>query len=181
MFQSISWADFLSVIGIIILGYYTILGLILYGSEIAEFFKQRMQGSAASENSNQSKSFSDDLMGSAKPDSFGGPVSREVSVSAEDLRVVSDEAGESVEIISTGETRLLEQQNLLEEVQTLLSVVSPANQDEAASLYRALLERYTHLNDTVYRDHVCVIIHDGCRQRDLNFSLQEVQSWWPPL
>src|SRR5689334_18925007 len=181
MFQSISWTDFSSVVGLIILGYYVVLGLLLYSSEIAEFFRHRMQGSNASESNQEKLNQSEPLMGSARVDSIREPVSRELSMDADEVIVVSEEEGEAIEIVLSGEARLTEQQNLLEEVQTLLGVISSDRADEAVSLFRVLLERYTDLTDSTYRSHVSVIIHDGCRQRKLDFSLHEVKSWWPSL
>lgn len=177
MFQSISWADFYSVVGLTVLSYYAVLGLILYRSEIVKFFKYQMHSSSASENSTQSESHN--LMGSARPDSFRESVSREVSIDSDELIVVSEEEGEPVDVILTGEARLTEQQNLLDEVQMLLQAVSADHPDEAVFLFRALLDRYADLADLTYRNHVSVIIHDGCRQHNLDFPLQEVQSWWP--
>jgi len=180
MFQSISWADFYSVVGLTVLSYYAVLGLILYRNEIVKFFKYQVHSSSASENSEESESHqSHDLMGSARPDSFRESVSREVSIDSDQLIVVSEEEGEPVDVILTGEARLTEQQNLLDEVQMLLQAVSADHPDAAVSLFRALLDRYADLADLTYRNHVSVIIHDGCRQHNLDFPLQEVQSWWP--
>lgn len=181
MFQSISWTDFFSIVGLVILGYYTVLGLILYRYEIVNFFKHRMQNSDASNSHKLKLNESVSLMGTIRSDSSREPVSRGVSVDADELMVVSEEEGEPLEVVVSGEARLEEQQNLLEEVQTLLRVVSGDRAGDAVSLFRALLERYADLTDSTYRNHVSMIIHDGCRQRNLDFSLQEVQSWWPSL
>src|SRR5690242_17654974 len=123
MVQSISWSAFLLGISSIILGYYTLLGLLLYSSEIIEFFRARRRVSPAPQNSEQSNLITSELLGSVRPDSFREPVSREESVAAENLIVVSEESGEPVAIVS-GEVRLADQQNLLEEVQILLTTIS---------------------------------------------------------
>jgi len=177
MLQTISWIEFSWVVILITAGYYTIFGLLLYNGEIAQFCKRQVIGVFSRQDRNEPNQI-DRLMGSAEPHASREQASRAVSVAADEFTVMpnhEDESGESI----TGERRLNHQQDLLEEVQTLLAVVSPDNVQEATSLFQALLERYDYLTDSVYRDQVSWIIHNGCKQRDLHFEWHEVRAWWP--
>ena len=184
MFQSISWIEFGTVIGLITLGYYLIVGLLLYSSEIKNSFTRGTSMFGAHSQPNQSESkLTDTLMGGVKHGSSPEPVSREVRVDAHEVVVssnVNDE--EAIDFVSEREQSLQsDEQTLLAEVQILIDTVSAENKEEAATLFSALFERYGHVTDSAYRDHISLLVHKRSKDLGLQFAQADVKSWWPSL
>lgn len=180
MFQSISWVAFGTVIGLILLGYYLIAGLLLYSSEIKRFFKRRAPARGAGLKITHSVFPAEPLMGAVKAGPSPEPVPREANVDAAELVVSESTIAEEPEnMVATGS--LSDEQVLQGEVMTLIDALSTVSRDEVVALFGALFSRYAHLSDPVSRDRISRSVCEGCKSHGFPFEMAEVKSWWPSI
>ena len=139
MFESISWQEYLSVITLLIVGYYLVTTLLLFSSEITNIFKQRQFGTTAGETIQyQSESNgTDDLMGKVRYETHEQQnVLREEKVEVEQLAFSANEvAEEPIEVFDELEDgRKKSMQNVEEEIDALTQIVSGNNKEDVVSL-----------------------------------------------
>ncbi len=184
MFESISWQEYLSVISLLIGGYYLVTTLLLFSSEITNIFKQKQFGTSVGETIQyQSESNgTDDLMGKVRYESQElQNVPREEKVEVEQLAFTANEVEEEpIEVFDELEdSRKKSKQNIEEEVDALTQIVSGNSKEEVVSLLQSLLSRYAQLIGTPYQKEINQIIYNSfTAQSEFQIELSEINSWW---
>jgi hypothetical protein len=183
MVNSISWQEYLSVIALLVAGYYAITILVFYRSEIKNIFNQKTSknikndSSANQPDANQSNS----LIGIIK---YESPT--QTNVPREELSTTEEmsfaplvEADEPINgTLNNAINRLVS--TLLSEIESLLTVISNDDKKEIATLFQALLHNYPQLVATDFQVEISQHIYDALRTGfDFQIELNEVQAWWP--
>ena len=184
MFNSISWQEFLSTIGLIVGGYYAITTLLLYSEEIKTIFKQKERKSIetdASDDQNDSNE-SVDLMGTIKYETSVN-VPHEKSVESEEINTQPlkevEEPIDQVAAISQDVLITKSVAALLREIKTIVTELSQASREEITTIYRSLLQNYPHLIGTNYQEEISLFIKDALSTNATHsFTLDEIKSWW---
>jgi len=184
MFNSISWQEFLSTIGVIVGGYYTITTLLLFSEEIKSIFKQKEQKSIetdARDDQNDSNEFID-LMGTVKYETSVN-VPHEKYVGTDEIRTQPlkeiEEPIDQVTPISPDILITKSVAELLREVKTIVTELSRGSREEIASIYRSLLQNYPHLIGTNYQEEINLFIKDSLSTNTSHsFTPDEIKSWW---
>lgn len=184
MLNSISWPEFFTTVTFLIVGYYVITTLLLYGSEITNIFKERKSKHSSSQikaDQNDSNE-SNDLMGSVRYENRElKNVPREEVSDAEDLQVVSlREEEEPLYAVDLAEESLKHDfVSIQSEINSLVEVVSQLSKGESAPLFKILLSNYPQFRATPYQQQISQLIHDTCREGGShNFEPDEINSWW---
>lgn len=185
MFNSISWQEFLTAIGLIVGGYYVITTLLLYGAEITSIFKQKKSNSIDQEVSEDQtdSNESNDLMGKVKYVT-GENVPHENVIESSELKVAqAKEAEESIISIDPREAMMAGFATILqEEIATLVSEFSSSTEGEIILVFKSLLSVYPQLVKTPYRDSLSLLIHDSLKATSaFHPELNEINSWWPQV
>jgi hypothetical protein len=181
MFESISWSEFFSFVGIALAIYYPVAGLLLYGEEIkAKLIRPRPSVIEALEDKTHSESIeSNTLMGAivheGPRDDDGESVQsseiefRENSNPADEIKPATSTAEQSLESTLTG---------IFAEIKALAEVVSSNSKEELAEMFKSLLERYPQLLS--YKEVLSQFIINSCSQYSTYpIDLDEVNTWWP--
>jgi hypothetical protein len=187
MLESISWPEFISTIALLISGYYVIIVVLLYSTEITNIFKQKKLNLTNTNvrekqmDSNESM----ELMGAVKyTHAQTENVPREEKIEAENLSVATAQEPEepiTVSMTSKEDEALLKSvSTLLEEINTLTEVVAVGSKEECAELFRTLLSNYPDLTRTAHEPEIAAFIYDSCKEHcEFHIELNEVKSWWP--
>jgi hypothetical protein len=181
MFESISWSEFFSFVGLALAIYYPVTGLLLYGEEIkAKLTHPRPSIIEALEDAAHSESIeSATLMGAivheSPLDQDGESVQSseiefcENSNPAEEIKPAVRTVEQSLESTLTG---------IFTEINALAEVVSSNSKEELAEMFKSLLERYPQLIS--YKDTLSQFIINSCSQYSTYpIDLDEVNTWWP--
>lgn len=184
MFESISWQEFISTITLLIGGYYLVTVLLLYGSEIGNFFKQKTltpSGTETKSRQNDSNE-ADGLMGSVRYESRAAQTDpREDTANAEDIHVaLTQEEEEAIAVVDLAEEQL---KNLVASIQleisSLVQVIPQRSKEESVVLFRTLLSNYPQLIGTAHQQQVSQMIYDSCKETTPHhFEPGEINSWW---
>lgn len=184
MLDSISWQEFFTTVALVAGGYYVMTFLLLYSNEITDIFKQKKSNlSTAEVKSNQLDSNeSNDLMGGVRYENREEQyVPREDVASTEELHFASDDSGE--EVIQAVD--LIEEQHenefkkALDEINSLIEVVSQGSKDESIPLFKTLLANYPQLIGTDYQERASQHILHACNETcQFHFEISEINSWW---
>jgi hypothetical protein len=184
MLESISWQQFISTITLLIGGYYVITVLLLYSSEITNFFKQKKltpSGTETRSGQNDSNE-SDDLMGSVRYENRAAQiVPREEIANAEDIDVVlSHEDEEAISVVDVGQEQLKEDLASIQlEIHSLIDVISERSKEESISLFKTLLSNYPRFIGTAHQHELSQMIYNSCKKAGQDhFELSEIDSWW---
>jgi hypothetical protein len=187
MLESISWQEFFSTITLVIGGYYVITVLLLYSSEITNFFKQKKitpSGTETRSGQNDSNE-SDNLMGSVRYESRGAQnVQREEIANAEDLDVVvSQEDEEEISAVDLSQEQVENDLASIQlEIHSLIEVTSERSKEESISLFKTLLSNYPRFIGTAHQHELSQIIYNSCKEAGPHhFELSEIKSWWTDL
>jgi hypothetical protein len=186
MLHTISWNQFLTVVGLILLGYYAIILLLYYRQELLAFFRgQRFAFSTAQPTSPTAVPNLDSLMGPIKPPDAGSspesaPLLEPLPFSlleAEQLVVSVPRNQPSPDALLIGSVA-----DLLEETKTLLAALAEGKgtREECQALLEALFSRYPHLIHTSYPKAINLFVQEQC-QALLSFqlTLSEINALWP--
>lgn len=184
MLESISWQEFISTITLLIGGYYAVTVLLLYSTEITNFFKQKkLTPSGTKTRSGQNDSSqSDNLMGRVRHENHvAQTVPREETANAEDIDVVLSQEDE--EAISAVDVRQEQLENDLASIQleihSLIEVISERSKEENISLFKTLFSNYPGFIGTVHQHELLQMIYNSCKEAGHDhFELSEINSWW---
>jgi FtsZ-interacting cell division protein ZipA len=184
MLESISWQEFISTIVLLIGGYYLITILLLYSTEINNFFKQKKltpSGTETKSDQNDSNE-SDNLMGSVRYENRAAQtVSREETANAEDIDVVlSHEDEEAISAVDVGQEQMENDLASIQlEIHSLIEVLSERSKEESISLFKTLLSNYPRFIGTSHQQQLSQMIYDACKEAGPDhFELSEIDSWW---
>ncbi len=182
MFNSISWNEFLSAIGLIAGGYYVISTLLLYSTEIKSIFTQRVSDSVNSNDSEQNQSNeSNNLLGPVRNDVL--KERSEESVASEELRFapasVSEEPIHTSSLVASNTVMIGAIADLLEEIKTVVADLSEPDPKEVAILFQQLLLGHPELVNTSYQQAITIFIFTSLIDASIQIELNEVKSWWP--
>jgi hypothetical protein len=184
MFNSISWQEFLSAIGIIVGGYYAITALLLYSEEIKSIFNQSQRNvieADAYDDQNRSNE-SIDLMGSVKYETaVNVPHEKLVEsdeINAQPLKEFEDAIGYVT--INTADMLIVKSAaELFREVKTIITELSEGSKEEITSIHQSLLQRYPQLTGTSHQEVISQFINDSLLTNTSHaFTLDEIKSWW---
>jgi FtsZ-interacting cell division protein ZipA len=184
MLESISWPEFISTITLTIGGYYVITLLLLYSSEITNFFKQKKLTPSGTETKSvqNDSNESDNLMGSVRYQNLAAQnLPREETANAEDLHVaLSQEDEEAISAIDVAEEHLKNDlASIQPEISSLIEVISQRSKEESISLFKTLLSNYPQFIRTTYQQQLSQMIYDFCKKAGPHhFELSEINSWW---
>lgn len=194
MLSSISWEKFLTVVAILVAGYYLVTIIIFYRRELAHLIKNGVSlgasrnddGEGTGSNTAKAQPATSSMMGAAgrKGDRSMPHTSTETSdnlayAPSDELPDTISEAGtddDGVEEIPVGIIS-----DLLEELKAICGAItdSVATKEEASALFEALLSRYRELKDTPYRRSISDHIYSITREPFLvNFSREEIEGFW---
>jgi|APTNR8051073442_1049403.scaffolds.fasta_scaffold00018_201 hypothetical protein len=184
MFNSISWQEFLSAIGIIVGGYYAITALLLYSEEIKSIFNQSQRKSIEADayvdqsDSNEST----DLMGSVKYETAVNVPHENVveseEINAQPLTEIEDVIG-YVTVDPANMLIVKSAAELFAEIQTIIKELSEGSKEEITSIYQSLLQRYPQLIATNHQELISRFINNSLSTNTAHsFTLDEVKSWW---
>lgn len=183
MFNSISWQEFLSTIGLIVGGYYAITTLLLFSEEIKSIFQQKRSKSIESDASDDQRDSneSNSLMGGIKYESLTQVnVSREQISSTEEINFAP--LAEPDEAINATLNNAINRfvSTLRTEIESLLEVIAKDDKKESATFFQALLFNYPQLVGTDSQDEISQDIYDALKNScEFPIELNEVKSWWP--
>jgi hypothetical protein len=184
MFNSISWQEFLTTIGVTVGSYYAITTLLLYSEEIKSIFNQKQSKSIESDANEDQKDSNEsiNLMGTVKYETSVN-VPHEKSVGSEEITsqplIEVEDAIDEV-VVSTQDVLVAKSvAELLREIKTIVGELSQGNREEITSIYRSLLQNYSHLIGTNYQEEISLFIND-CLSTNAShsFTLHEINSWW---
>jgi len=181
MFNAITWENFFTTVLLVVGGYYFITSVLLYHSEISNWFKSKVQ--PASPPLTAPGTANNDIVGPAAPEE-NRQTRKSSFVSAEDVLVTAGTSEEFPDTIQTpGESELLTGtvEDLMEEIKTLLELAHEyqSSKEECAALFTSLFERYSHLKGTAYESAVNRHVHEeGKSKFSFDVQLLEVRSWW---
>lgn len=184
MLESISWQEFISTITLLIGGYYVITVLLLYSSEITNFFKQKKltQSGTETRSGQNDPNQLDNLMGSVRYENhLAQTVPREETANAEDIDVVLSQEDE--EAISTVDLLQEQVENDLAtiqlEINSLTEAISERSKEESIALFKTLLSNYPRFIGTIHQQQLSKMIYDSCKEAGPHhFELNEINSWW---
>ncbi|NOT73408.1 MAG: hypothetical protein HOP08_00670 [Cyclobacteriaceae bacterium] len=160
MLQSISWYQFFTVIGGLIVAYYFFGAIYFYSSEIKALLKGE---------SLQRK----DIIKKPSADP-GNLIGKTVSQSPtqEESNPDTDEATENVLMGTVAD--------LVEEVKSVIIKSESLQRDAISPKFRELLSRYSILVDTHYRPTISLFIADTLTDKaGYVIERAEVDTWWP--
>ena len=187
MLESISWQEFISIVAILIGGYYLISVLLFYSAEIGNIFNQKKLNHTLSKptrDQNDSKE-SNALMGGVRYESREQQnVPREEQIEADDLVVaplIETEESIAVSFEDSPEGKLVQTvSGLYDEIKSLIEIISSGTREECVTLFQTLLSNYPQLTSTGSQDVINRFIHDQCKKHcEFHFELNEINSWWP--
>lgn len=127
----------------------------------------------------------EDLLGKAQPDV--PPVSDHITNTDSDqlqFSVPDEEEGQPDKAPSDTRDALLLGivADILEEVKTLVKVISECEGDkeESISMFQSLLSKYPRLGQTKFRIAINMFIQEICKdQFAFDLTMREIDSWWP--
>lgn len=184
MLEPISWQAFFTTIAIILGGYYAIATLLLYRTEIGNFFKPRNPGQSNIETSPHKSApiESNDIMGGVRHvDNRRHPALRVELTNSDDLTIArSREDEEPVSVIDPVEEILKTDFNTIQtEINALGEIAAQSTREESASLFKTLLSNYPQFVGTAFQPKISQVIHDACRRDSAHqFSVHEIDTWW---
>lgn len=181
MFESISWQEYLSAMSLIIGGYYVIITLLFFSSEITSIFKQgKLDFSVQRTNAHQIDS--SDLVGRVRYESEEQHTHREEKLEVEQLTFVSNREGEeAIDVLDTADDhKNAAFDNIKEEILALSQVVQEVGKEESISLFQSLLSRYPQFYGSDSQEEVNLIIYNSLLKNErFQIDTTEIISWWP--
>jgi hypothetical protein len=183
MLESISWDEFLTTTALLIGGYYVIITLLLYRSEITNIFKQRGTNLLTA-NSAEDLNDPDDLMGTVRYENRAQQnAPRENLTTADDLEVAHQNPEEPIPTIDLVDGNLKNDFVAIQsEINSLIGIVSLGSKEESTPLFNTLLSNYPQFIGTRFQAQVTHFIHDSLKKTGQhNFDLTEINSWWPSI
>jgi len=179
MLESISWQEFLTTIALFLVGYYAISLLLLFSSEITNFFKSKSQDLSGGRQPHSESQPS--LMGGVRIErSAQKELLREEVSTSEELQIVSQEYEEPINSVDLAEERLQNDfSSISSEIQSLIEIASESTKEECASLFKTLLSNYPQFIGTHFQLRITQLISDSCKEiNSHSFDQMEVNSWW---
>lgn len=185
MFSSITWEIFLTTVATLLGGYYGITTLLLYHREITRWIKSGKQQSFVKTEPTTVRTSPFAVMGNIQKESTqilrsSIETAAEISVAADDEE---PDTVHSPEASTSSEEHLLigNIADLLQEIKIVSQLIAECKSDKAEgeSLFRTLLQRYSHLRNTTYRDAINLFIADTTHDQFVfDLSIKEINAWW---
>ncbi len=179
MLESISWQEFFKTIAILLGGYYAISMLLLFSSEITNFFNSKQQG--VSEGGQPHSESQPSLMGGVRIErSAQQEFLREEVSNSDELQIASQEYEEPINSVDLAAERLQNDfYSISAEIQSLVEIASQSTKEESGALFKTLLSNYPQFIGTPFQQQVNELISDSCKEVSGHpFDLMEVNSWW---
>lgn len=179
MLESISWQEFFTTIALLLGGYYAISVLLLFSSEIANFFKSKPQGVSVGGQPNSESQ--PNLMGGVRIEkSTQQELLREEVSNSEELQVATQDYEEPINSVDLAMESLQNDfSSISAEIQSLVEIASQRTKGESVSLFKTLLSNYPQFIGTPFQQQITQLISDSCREVSSHpFDLIEVNSWW---
>ena len=175
MLQTISWAEFFTVITILCGIYYLGAGFLLYRQEILSFFTNGLSSLPKSE---QQPGTAEDLfIGStahaAKKDDESN---EEIRFAATEKRQAEEEGNFKVkadaDLVGTVS-------DLGEEIKQLSAALKDSTKGQVSDHFRGLLKKYLKLSRTAYRSTINLLISESISEHTAHrIDAREVDTWW---
>jgi hypothetical protein len=172
MLKSISWQEFLTVISVITVIYYAVLGIFFYGSKIKSILSGRGRPPLQNENQRAPKK-SASLVGKIKEEEHAEET-REDLIASDQLNVANSSSRENDLMLGTVADVLKELKNLIQEI-----IDSKITKEQSIDLFKALLSNYNQIKATNYQRSIDLFIHENAvDQFDFELGLDEITQLW---
>lgn len=181
MFESISWQEFFTTIALLLGGYYAIMVLLLFSSEITSFFRSKPQGTSKPVKQHSESTTPSNLMGGVRVErSTLQELPREEVSASEELQITSQEAEESISAVDLVEESLQHDFSSMSiEIQLLVEISSQSTKEECVALFKTLLSNYPQFIGTPFQQQITQLIYDSCKEvNNYQLDLAEVNLWW---
>jgi hypothetical protein len=177
MFNSISWSEFVINLSLLIVVYYAVSTAFYYRHEISSVVSRKKE---PTNNSSDRVETGHGLMGATKPDA--PRIIRKQTVSSEELLIAPPTIDEQNPTPVSVPIIIGTISDLLQESKDLASSLSDTtgSREECATLFQSLLERYPQLNNSTYKEALCISLYHTCKNElGIEYSLNEITTWWP--
>jgi hypothetical protein len=184
MFQSISWIEFLTVTGVLVVGYYAISVPVLFAEEIKAILNNGFPKRKAASDAGAGLA-TDNLMGETRGQR-GHKHDENVNAGSDELLFAPMTVpGEDVEATETREKTQNDSllvgsvSDLGQEISALSKKTASLSKAEIASKFKQLLGKYSKVGASRYRSTITLLIIETLQENNsLVVSGQEVDSWW---
>jgi len=182
MLESISWQDFFTTLAILVGTYYLVTSLLLYNKELVSLVRKKSLPTTQQELPIKNLSGANqNLMGEIR---YNSPMTtKENIVESQELAFKSDNREEEEVITKTNSTEALlvgTIADLLQELKTLINIVSHNTMEESSPLFRAILTNYPQLVGSHYQEAISLFIYATTKEQcEFTLELDQIKSWWP--
>ena len=179
MFSNISWQLFFTAIFVIVVLYYSFVGIVYFPKEILTFLlgkKSQVQPAIVGSPQTQDRQFTN-IIGQSRGEHTNDDQHLNKFQSTANSSVTGEEASQQPADITLIESV----SNLMEGIKTLFRVIKDAegNKNDVVSLFPSLLDQYIPIADSKYRYSINAYIYEICTEEyKYEITMQEVNSLW---
>jgi hypothetical protein len=185
MFQSISWIEFLTLTGVLVVGYYAISVPVLFAEEIKAILNNGFPKRKVASDAGVDLAASNSLMGETRGQR-GHKHDENVNAASDELVFAPmTKPGEDVEVSETREKTQNDSllvgsvSDLGQEINALSKKTASLSKAEIATKFSQLLAKYSKVGTSRYRSTITLLIIETLQENNsLVVSGQEVDSWW---
>jgi hypothetical protein len=171
MLKSISWQEFLTVMSILAVIYYSVLGFIYYRAEIKNLFSGRRSSKIPASPKQSPKSNS--LVGQIKEEEQIDDADNDSSLSADQLNVAETRSPQDA-LLGTVADLLKDLKEIIDAV-----VANKSSKDECLIFIKAAFAKYSQLQNTTYQQSINLFLYENAiDQFSFELPLDEIQKLW---
>lgn len=170
MLKSISWQEFLTVMSILSVIYYSVLGLLYYRAEISNFLSGRTRVKASPPSNSAKRSSS--LIGQIKEEEEIDEDEEQGTLSSDQIHPVENNPRDAL---------LGAVADLLKDLKEIIDSIA-ANKTEKSEclvLFKAIFSKYSQLGGTRYQQSINLFLYENAvDQFAFELTLEEINSLW---
>ncbi|HYF66720.1 MAG TPA: hypothetical protein VD884_01230 [Ohtaekwangia sp.] len=169
MLKSISWQEFLTVLSVLSLIYYSILGLVYYRVEIKNLISGKGKSDASPRPSTRS---SNSLIGQIREEEGIDEDEDQSTISSDQINPAQNHPQDA--LLGTVADLLKDLKEIIDSIAT-----SKTEKGESLVLIKAVFSRYEQLRDTNYQQPVELFLYENAiDQFPFELSLEEIKKLW---
>jgi hypothetical protein len=171
MLKSISWQEFLTVMSILAVIYYSVLGFIYYRAEIKNLFSGRRNLKTPDSPKQSPKGNS--LVGQIREEEQIDDDDDDDTLSADQLNVAENQSPQDALLGTVAD--------LLKDLKEIIDVITAnkSSKDESLILIKAAFARYSQLQNTTYQQSINLFLYENAiDQFSFELPLDEIQKLW---
>jgi hypothetical protein len=178
MLNSISWAEYLKAILIIVAAYYAITILLLYSKEIKEkLLKNKNHLSPDETETNENHSDSDAVIGNIRE--VDHVIEEQGLLSSDQIQVAGGNGEIGYERHSTSEP-IADVTELLDQAKALTMAIANDNptKEDTLELIKGLLSRFPQFRSSKYQDAIELFLHNNLKDLPIAITITDLKSLW---